>query len=64
MLFRSQLAEARAGKWVDKLTPIISAAQMPAEGAGAPVKKVSKIGDEGENTRSSGGNIGRGGKVK
>jgi hypothetical protein len=62
--FEKQLAEARAGKWVDKLTPIISAAQMPAEGAGAPVKKVSKIGDEGENTRSSGGNIGRGGKVK
>lgn len=62
--FEKQLAEGRANKWVDKLTPIVSGNQMPAEGAGRPTKSDAKIGDEGENTRASGGNIGRGGKTK
>jgi hypothetical protein len=60
--FERQLAEGRANKWVDKLTPIISGAQMPAEGAGAPTKPDSKIGDEGETTRANSRNVGRGGK--
>lgn len=60
--FEKHLAEGRANKWVDKLTPIIAAAQMPAEGAGRPAKTDSKISDEGASTQGSGGNLGRGGK--
>lgn len=60
--FEKQLAEGRANKWVDKLTPIISGAQMPADGAGRPTKSDSTIGDEGETTRASSRNVGRGGK--
>jgi len=60
--FERQLAEGRANKWVDKLTPIISGAQMPADGAGRPSKSDTAISDEGANTRGTGGNIARGGK--
>ena len=59
--FERQLAEGRANKWVDKLTPIISGAQLGGD-TGRPAKSDTTISDEGANTRGSGGNIGRGGK--
>jgi len=57
----SQMEEARAQGWVDKLTPILKASQMPKEGsdgvgAGAPKKKDSDLTESGEQTRGDGGN--------
>ena len=60
--FERQLAEGRGNKWVDKLTPIISAAQLSSKETGAPTKPDTKIGDEGETTRANSRNVGRGGK--
>jgi hypothetical protein len=57
--FEKQLAEARAGKWVDKLTPIISGAQMAGATGGAPAKPESKLTDDGEATKSNSRNVGR-----
>jgi hypothetical protein len=62
--FQRQLEEAQATNWVDKLTPIILAAQQSGkDGAGRPQTSDSKLGDAGEETRSSGANIDKGGKV-
>jgi hypothetical protein len=62
--FQRQLDEARAFKWVDKLTPIIAAAQMSGkEGAGRPAKDLDDLEESGLNNRGQGSNIGRGGKI-
>jgi len=62
--FQRQLDEAQSTKWVDKLTPIILAAQQSGkENAGRPQKSDDKLGDSGEDTRSSGANIDKGGKI-
>jgi hypothetical protein len=65
--FLRQLDEARANGFVDNLTPIVSAFQMSGKGgetgkAGRPQKSESDLGDSGEQTKSDGENIGRGGK--
>lgn len=63
-VFQRQLDEARMSGWVDNLTPIIPAAQMSGkETSGRPAKKDDELTDAGEQTRSSGENIARGGKV-
>ena len=64
--FQRQLEEAQATGWVDKLTPILSSFQM-GKGSqnsptGRPKSSDSEISDSGEQTRSDGENIGRGGK--
>lgn len=62
--FERQLEEARANDWVGKLTPLTSSFQMSkAEANGRPKKSDGEISEEGEQTRSDGTNIGRGGKV-
>ena len=61
--FRRLIDEARENKFVDRLTPIVSAFQMSgADKGGRPQKADNEISDEGEQTKSSGGNLGRGGK--
>jgi hypothetical protein len=60
--FRRLLEEGKATKFVDKLTPILKSSQMGNPGAGRPASADEDIGDEGANTRGSGGNLGRGGK--
>lgn len=59
---RRQMAESKANKFVDALTPILKANQMSGkEGtAGRPAKPDSELGDEGGNTRSSGTNLEKG----
>jgi hypothetical protein len=61
--FQRELDEARETGFVDKLTPIISAFQQSADSTGRPAKSDSELGDAGEQTRSSGGNISKGGKI-
>lgn len=62
--FQRQMEEAKAMGWVDQLTPIVPAFQQGADtGAGRPKKKDGDLGDSGDQTRSDGANIGRGGKV-
>ena len=60
--FRKQMEQGKAEKFVDKLTPILQAAQLSA-GAGRPLSPSNKIGDAGAETRATGGNVGRGGKL-
>lgn len=61
--FQRQLDEAKAMGWVDGLTPITPAAQTSAkESAGRPAKKDGELSDSGDQTRSTGSNIGKGGK--
>jgi hypothetical protein len=45
-----------------KASPASGAKPASKSSAGAPRKKASQISDEGQNTRDSGANIGRGGK--
>lgn len=62
--FYRMMEESKATGFVDKLTPILSSFQMgnnPANG-GRPEKSDSKISESGEQTKSDGANIGRGGK--
>jgi hypothetical protein len=64
-VLQAQLEETAANDWVSKLTPIVSAFQQPAnsaEGKGRPKKSDSELSEEGEETRSQGANISRGGK--
>jgi hypothetical protein len=63
--FYRMLEESKAIGFVDKLTPIVSSFQQPAgkDGAGRPQKSDSEIGDAGQDTRDSGTNIDKGGKV-
>jgi hypothetical protein len=63
--FQRQMEEAKAMGWVDQLTPIVPAFQQGADGSkdnGRPKKSSSELGDSGDQTRSDGANIGRGGK--
>ena len=61
------LDESDAIGFVDRLKPIQMASQMSAEaqseGKGRPQKKTQDLSDGGSETRDSGGNIGRGGKI-
>jgi hypothetical protein len=62
------LLETKANKWDEKLTMVMSAFQMSGKegenGAGGrPKKKDSELSDSGEQTRSDGENLGRGGKL-
>lgn len=61
---QAQMAEAKAMGFVDSLTPIISAFQQPsgAQGAGRPAKKDAELSDSGDQTKSDGSNLSRGGK--
>jgi hypothetical protein len=58
-----QMAEAKAMGFVENLTPIVPAAQMPAEGAGRPAKKDSTLSESGSQTRENADNVDRGGKI-
>ena len=60
--FQRQIEEAKASGFVEKLTPIVSGYQQSGE-AGRPKKADSDLTEEGDQTRSSGGNVGRGGKI-
>lgn len=63
--FRRMLAEARANKFVENLTPIVLASQMPAEksagqetgGKGRPQKQDGELSQGGSDTRASGTNL-------
>lgn len=61
--FERQLQMARSKKFVDKLTPIISAFQQSSDKGGRPQKSQSKLDDDGLQTRESGSNLARGGDV-
>lgn len=54
--FRRMLAETRANKFVEKMTPIIKASQMPADGAGRPKKADGDLSESGSETREAGSN--------
>lgn len=54
--FRRQLAESGANDFVERLTPILKANQMSSEDAGRPASSDSKLGDSGDDTKSSGSN--------
>jgi hypothetical protein len=62
------MEESKATGFTDLLTPILSSFQMSGKEGGAggnggrPTKSDSKISEEGAETKSQGGNIGRGGK--
>jgi hypothetical protein len=61
--FYRMMDESKSIGFVDKLTPIIPAAQQSANGgAGRPNKTDSDLSEEGQQTKSDGGNIGRGSK--
>ena len=56
--FQSQLDEARVNGWVDKLTPIVPAAQQAAGAqAGRPSKAEEDLSESGADTRAAGSNI-------
>jgi hypothetical protein len=66
----AQLEESKALGFVDKLTPIIPAAQMSSglqtgsSGTpGRPSKKDSELSDSGSTTKEQGSNLTRGGKI-
>jgi hypothetical protein len=64
--FQRQLDEARSSGFVTNLTPIISAFQQSASNTkdtGRPQKDESDLSGEGEQTRSDGGNVAKGGKI-
>jgi len=62
-VFQKQMEEARATGFVDSLTPIIPATNIAAGNQGGrPQKPDSVLSEGGEQTRSDGGNLGRGGK--
>jgi hypothetical protein len=62
--FYRMMEESKAMDFVGKLTPIISSFNMPGgeKGNGRPTKSDATISESGEQTKSDGGNIGRGGK--
>jgi hypothetical protein len=55
--FQHELDEARANKFTDKLTPIISAFQQSGKDNGRPKKSDSELSDSGADTQGNGGNI-------
>lgn len=63
-----QIQFAKDSEFVDNLTPILSAFNTPKElqgdgAAGRPQKSASKLGESGAQTRDTGSNIEKGGKV-
>lgn len=54
--FRRMLEETREMGFVDNLTPVIKAQQMPSEGRGRPQKSEGDLTDSGSDTRSAGSN--------
>ena len=54
--FRKMLDETKASGFVDKLTPILKAQQMPSEDRGRPKKSEGDLADSGSDTRSAGSN--------
>ena len=64
-MFRRQMEEAKAMGFVDGLTPLPMGGGQNGEEdeRGRPQKGLNEIGDEGEQTRSKGSNIERGGSV-
>jgi len=60
---RRMMEESDANGFIEKLTPIISSAQMSPDSTGRPKKSESDLGDAGAETRGAGSNLGRGGKV-
>ena len=61
--FQRELEEGREMGFVDKLTPILQAAQMSAATGGRPQKSDSELSEGGSQTRGDGENLGRGGKI-
>jgi len=64
-VFQKHLEEAKAMGFVDKLTPIIMGSNTSSsnQGTGRPQKDESSLSEGGEQTKSDGGNLGRGGKI-
>ena len=62
---KTQMMMAKKDKFVDELTPILSAFNMSAEeqknGKGRPSKKDTDLSESGEQTRSDGSNVEKGG---
>lgn len=54
--FRRQMAETKANKFVENLTPILKASQTPANGTGRPSKPDGQLSDSGSDTRDAGSN--------
>lgn len=52
-----------ADEFIDKLTPIINSFNLSSEDRGRPQKDVSDLTDSGDQTRSDGGNIAKGGDI-
>jgi hypothetical protein len=63
---QAQMEEAKAMGFVDGLTPIVSAFQQSGDSAsaGRPAKKDAELSDSGDQQKSNGSNIARGGKSK
>lgn len=63
--FQRQLEEARATGFVDNLTPIVPNFQTSKENQknGRPQKDISEISEGGEETRTNGNNIDKGGSI-
>jgi hypothetical protein len=62
--FQRELEEAQASGWVSKLTPLIAGAQAGKDlEGGRPKKSETELGDSGDSTRSTGGNVEKGGKL-
>ena len=64
--FQRQLEESKGIGFVDSLTPILSGFQMGKSGAqdaGRPQKSEDELSDSGEETRTQGSNIDKGGKI-
>jgi hypothetical protein len=60
--FQREMEEAKANKFVEKLTPIVPVVP-PGQGGGRPQKPDSELSQEGSDSRASGGNIEKGGKI-
>ena len=62
--FIKQMRQSKAMGFIDMLTPIIMASQMPGEiSGGRPQKSSGDLSDSGSATRENASNLGRGGKV-
>lgn len=60
------MAQVKAEKWEDKVTMIIPSSQQTAEqinGKGRPQKAEEDLSEEGSDTRDSGSNLDKGGKI-
>ena len=60
------LEESKSEGWEDKMTYLTPLFQQSAEeqaGKGRPAKKEEELSESGEETRSAGSNISKGGKI-